>query len=98
MNISSWNILAIAFILLLLLNVFIRVRVVKLYRRLVQNRVDFEPAHFFNPKRLHEEILPRYPEQKDDIIKFVGLVRFSMTMASVILVLIIIFGYTLFNS
>ena len=98
MSISPWNILAIAFILLLLLNIFIRVRVVRLYRTLVRNQVDFEPAHFFNPRRLHEEILPRYPKQKDDIIKFVGLVRFSMTMASLILVLIIIFGYTLFNS
>lgn len=98
MSLSPWNILALTFVLLLLLNIFIRVRVLGLYRKLVNHHVDFEPAHFFNPNRLNKEILPRYPEHKDDIVKFVGLVRFSMTMASIILVLIIIFGYLLLNS
>lgn len=95
---TPWNVLAIVFGLLLLLNVFIRIKVVKLYRKLVENRVDFQPVHFFNPARLRQEILPKYPEYKEDILKFVSLVRFSMTMASVILVLIIVFGYLLFNS
>ena len=87
-----------SFFLLLLLNAFIRVRVLKIYRRLVQNEVDFEPAHFFDKTRLEQEIIPRYPGHEADIRKFIKLVRFSMTMASIILVLIIYFGFKLFNN
>ncbi len=70
----------------------------KIYRRLVQREVDFEPAHFFDRTRLEQEIIPRYPDDETDIRTFIKLVRFSMTMASIILVLIIYFGFNLFNN
>ena len=95
---NPWTTLAVAFVLILILNIVIRLRVLKLYRTLVNARVDFEPKHFFNPRKLKEEILPKYPDHREQIIKFVGLVRFSMTMASIIIVLIIIFGYTIINA
>lgn len=95
---NPWLVLALAFVLILVLNLVIRLKVLGLYKRLINHRVDFEPVHFFNPKKLKEEILPKYPEHKSDIIKFVGLVRFSMTMASIIILLIIIFGYTILKS
>ena len=53
---------------ILFLNVYFRVKVLKLYKKLVQNRVEFKPVHFVNQKRLEEEILPQYPEHKDDIL------------------------------
>ena len=93
-----WTGLALSFFILLLLNVFIRVRVLKIYRRLVQREVDFEPVHFFDRQRLEQEIIPKYPDDEENIRSFIKLVRFSMTMASIILVLIIYFGFQLFNN
>ena len=98
MSLSPFIVIIIAFICLLLLNVFIRVRVLKIYRRLVARRIEFSPVHFFNEKKLQQEVLPRYPEDSGDIKRFISLVRFSMVMASVILIVIIAFGYLLFYS
>lgn len=95
---SIWTIFASLFLLLLLLNVFIRVRVLRLYRRLVKDEVDFQPVHFFNQQKLEEEVLPNYPEHKEGILKFIKLVRFSMTMASIIIILILVFGYKLLTT
>ena len=98
MTFTPWTVLALAFAMLLVLNIFIRVKVLILYRTLVNNEIDFQSYHFFNTDCLKSEVLPLYPEHSSDILKFVRLVRFSMTMASAILVLIIVFGYMLFNS
>ena len=84
--------------MLLLLNVFIRIRVLRLYRRLVKDEVDFQPVHFFNQQKLEEEVLPNYPEHREGILKFIKLVRFSMTMASIIIILILVFGFKLLTT
>ena len=98
MSLTPLSVIIIAFICLLLLNVFIRVRVLKIYRKLVSKRIDFSPVHFFNEKKLQAEVLPEYPDESEDIRKFIRLVRFSMIMASIILVVIIVFGYLLIYS
>ena len=95
---SVYILIAVVLILVLLLNVTLRVYVLKLYRRLVRDEVDFDPVHFFNEKRLAEEILPKYPEHEDEIRRFVRLVKLSMTMASIILVIILYLGYTLIKT
>lgn len=64
----------------------------KVYKKLVQNEVDFGTVHFFNKERMEKEVLPRYPEHKDDILTFVSHIRYSMKMASGLIVLITIFG------
>jgi len=95
---SIYFVIAVLLILFLVLNVMMRLYVFKIYRSLVKQRVDFEPAHFFNKKRLEEEILPKYPDAADEIKKFVWLVRFSMTMATIILALILYLGYYLIKT
>lgn len=64
----------------------------KAYRRLVENEVDFKGVHFFNAKRMEEEVLPLYPQHKDDIQTFVKNMRYSMKVYTVLMVLITIFG------
>ena len=95
---SVYVIIACLLIILLALNVVLRLYVFRLYRKLIKAEVDFEPKHFFNQKKLEEEVIPKYPEHADVVRSFVKWVQFSMTMASIMLVLILYLGYTLIQS
>ena len=80
--------LIILFVGLFIMQFYFRVRVVKVYQKLVKNRVQFDSSHIFNSKKMESEILPRYPEHRDDILKFVKEMRYSLTIASLFIVLI----------
>ena len=73
-------------------NIYFRVTVMKAYKKLVQNDVDFKGVHFFDAKKMEEEVLPYYPEHKDDILIFVKNMRYSMKIYTILMVLITIFG------
>jgi len=83
------------FIGLFIIQFWFRVRVVKVYRKLVQNKVEFTTKHIFNKKLMEDEILPKYPEHKDTIMKFVKEMQLSMTIASIFIVLIFIAAFIL---
>jgi hypothetical protein len=83
------------FAAMLFLNLFFRVKVMKLYRYLVQNRVDLSTKHFFDDEKLQQEIVEKYPQHEQQIKQFVGLIRRSITMASILIVIIFLLGYTL---
>lgn len=95
---SIYAIIACLLIILLALNVVLRLYVFRLYRKLIKAEVDFEPRHFFNSAKLESEVLPRYPDDEETIRAFVKWVQFSMTMASMMLVLILYLGYILIQS
>ena len=80
------------FAAMLFLNVYFRVRVLRTYRRLVENRVEFGAAHIFNREKMEEEIYPRYPNMRQDIDVFVRHMRYSIRMATVLIALITLFG------
>lgn len=73
-------------------NIYFRVTVMKAYRKLVQNDVDFKGVHFFDAKKMEEEVLPLYPQHKDEILIFVKNMRYSMKIYTILMVLITIFG------
>lgn len=77
---------------MLFLNLYFRIRVLKTYKRLVQNRVEFGASHLFNRKKMEEEVYPKYPQMKPDIEVFVKHIRYSIRMATVLIVLITLFG------
>lgn len=83
------------FAAMVLLNFYFRIKVLKAYRRLMAKAVDFGSVHFFDAKRLEQEILPRYPDSRADILNFIRYIRFSVRMASVLIVLITLFGAVL---
>ena len=80
------------FIAMLFVNLYFRVRVLKTYRKLVNARVEFGAAHIFNRQKMEEEIYPRYPHMKQEIETFVSHIQYSMRMASVLIILIMLFG------
>ncbi len=83
------------FLVFLILQFYFRVRVLKIYKRLIKNKVQFGSKHILNKKKMEKEILSRYPEHKEDILKFVQEMRFSLQIASLLIVLIFIAGYIL---
>lgn len=83
------------FAAMLFINVYFRVKVLKSYKRLVQNRVEFGAAHLFNRQRMEKEILPRYPAMRQDILDFSNHMQYSIKMASVLIALITLFGAVL---
>jgi hypothetical protein len=80
------------FAAMLFLNIYIRVKAFKYYRKLVQARVDFGASHILNEKKMEEEIYPRYPKSVEDIKAFTGHIRKSIRMATVLIALITLFG------
>lgn len=81
------------FVGLFILQFWFRVRVVKVYHRLIRNRVEFKSSHIFNKQKMEDEVLTKYPEHKDDILKFIKEMRMSLTFASVFIVLIFIAAF-----
>jgi hypothetical protein len=80
------------FAAMLFLNIYIRVKAFKYYRKLVEARVDFGASHIFNEKKMEEEIYPKYPKNVADIKAFTGHIRKSIRMATVLTALITLFG------
>lgn len=95
MYITLITLIIAAFIALLFLNVYFRVKVIKIYRVLVKNNIEFGAKHVFNDKKLKEEVLPMYPEHQEDILNFAKHLKFSTRMASVLFALICLFGFVL---
>jgi hypothetical protein len=81
-----------SFGLMVVLNIYFRVRVMVTYRRLSQSNVRFEPKHVFQPKLMEAEVLPLYPEHRDDIVSFSRHLRLTIRMASVLIALVTLFG------
>lgn len=80
------------FVAMLFLNVYFRVKVLRTYRKLVENRVEFGAAHLFNRDKMEAEILPRYPHMRREIETFASHMRYSIRMATVLIALITLFG------
>lgn len=80
------------FLGLLVMNFYFRRKVSKSYRVLVKNNVEFGSRHILNRQKLEDEILPNYPDQKDDILQFVTLLNQSIRIGFILVVLITFIG------
>lgn len=80
------------FVAMLFVNLYFRAKVLKSYGILVRNKVEFGAAHIFSREKLEQEVLPRYPQHREAIETFVRHMRYSIRMASILLLLITLFG------
>lgn len=80
------------FVAMLFVNIYFRAKVLKSYKILVRNEVDFEARHIFNKKKMEEEVYPKYPEFKEEIASFAQHIQYSIRMATVLIALITLFG------
>lgn len=80
------------FVAMLFLNVYFRVKVFASYKKLVQNRVEFNASHLFNKEKMRREVFPKYPRMQGEIETFTRHLQFSIKMATVLIALITLFG------
>ncbi len=80
------------FVAMLFLNVYFRVKVLKSYRFLIKNRVEFTVTELFNKKKMEAEVYTKYPQFKKEIDSFARHIRYSVNMAIVLIFLITLFG------
>lgn len=80
-----------AFACILFLNFYYRVKVLKAYKVLVRNKVQFDAKDIFNNQRI-EEITNQYPKFKTEILDFMNNIRKSVQLASVLIFLITAFA------
>jgi hypothetical protein len=77
-----------AFVAILTLNIYFRVKVLRNYRTLVRHRIYFETAHFFDRRRMEDEVIARHPEYRETIEAFRDNILFSMKCAGALILTI----------
>ncbi len=80
---------------LVVVNVVFRYRVLRAYRQLRAHRVDFDGRLLLNRRRLEEEVVPRYPHLRRQILEFHRNLRLSVLLGSALVLLILLFGFVL---
>lgn len=81
------------FIVLLFLNLYFRVKLLKLYRKLVEGQVEFPTSMIFKTKLLEKEIVPKYPKYRNEIIQFSKHLNTSIRIAFIVFVISLFIGY-----
>ena len=84
------------FVTLLFLNIYFRMKVIKVYKVLVKARVEFDTSHLLNLEKMEKEIIPHYPKYQDEIRTFVQNIRFSIKVAIILLLLISVLSAILY--
>ncbi|PPK87135.1 hypothetical protein CLV84_0069 [Neolewinella xylanilytica] len=80
------------FVAMLFVNLYFRAKVLRAYRLLVRGRVEFTAAQIMSRQRMEAEVVPAYPDHAQAIRDFSNYLRRSIRMATVLLVLITLFG------
>lgn len=65
------------------------------YRKMVQAGVEARPRDLLVKETLENEVIPAFPEQEEIIREFVKHLKNGFRMTSVLLGLIVLFGYIL---
>jgi len=86
------TIVILLFVAMLGVNLYFRAKVLRAYRILVVNKVDFTPGQIFSTVRVEDEIIPNYPNQAEAIRNFSNYLRRSISMTTVLMALITAFG------
>ncbi len=80
------------FLGMLFVNLYFRAKVLRAYRDLVRTEVDFTAAQILSERRMEEEVVAAYPAHAGSIRDFGNNLRRSIRMATVLLLLITLFG------
>jgi hypothetical protein len=84
------------FVTLLFLNIYFRMKVIKVYKVLVKARVEFDTSHLLNLEKMEKEVIPNYPKYQNEIRTFIQNIRFSIKIAIILLLLISVLSAVLY--
>lgn len=85
------------FLALLFLNIYFRVKVLKVYKVLVQNKIEFDSSHIFSKEKMQNQIINKYPGYSNEILSFTGHIKKSLIIAMILVILITVMGIILKN-
>lgn len=71
----------VTFGILLLANVFFRIKSFRTFKLLAERNVAFGKQHIFDKERLEKEILSKYPQHKDLIMSHINSMKLSMRIS-----------------
>lgn len=80
------------FVLLLGVNIYFRIKVIRAFNVLKNQRIQFDASLIFQKEKLKTEVLNKYPQQADTIQSFARYLKYSISMAVVLIALITLFG------
>lgn len=83
------------FVLLLFVNIYFRLKVIGAFRKLKDNKINFEASHLFDTSKLNEIMHANPPEIRQSIAEFSRYLRYSISMVIALIVLITLFGAVL---
>jgi hypothetical protein len=77
---------------LIFFNVYFRAKILKIYKTLIANKIEFGLVHILNKRRLENEVLTKYPKFINEINTFVSSIRLSFIIAVTLLLGITLIG------
>jgi hypothetical protein len=80
------------FVLMLFVNIYFRIKVLRAFRMLRDSRIQFDSALVFQKDKLEQEVIARHPAHARHIRDFAHYLRLSISMAIVLIVLITLMG------
>lgn len=86
------TVLIAAFGLLLLANVFFRIKTFRTFKRLAESNISIGRQHLFNNALLEKEVLAHYPQHRDLIHAHVSSLKLSLRISSLCMVVITLCG------
>jgi len=82
------SICILSFIALFATVVYFRIKVLRSYSKLLDNKIEFEIKHVFNKNLLEKEIIPKYSNHQKLIREFTFGIRLSTQMVTVFMIII----------
>lgn len=87
--------IVVLFVILLGLNIYFKANILKAYKMLLNNNVDFSIGQLLNKNKLHQQVLPKYPAYKAQITTLASKLKFAVVFAITIILVLILLGGTL---
>ena len=86
------------FVSMLILNLYFRLKVMRAYRDMVKAGIEIRARDLLNSQTLETQIIPANKEHEKEIRTFVKHLKNGFKMTSVLLGLVVLFGYILMKT
>jgi hypothetical protein len=89
---SLITITIVVFALLLLINVFFRIKTFRTFKKLADLGISFGKAHLFDKDKLNQEIISKYPNHRKLILSHVNSMKLSLRLSTLCMAVLTICG------
>lgn len=80
-------------LLLLLFNVYFRYNILKDYKYLVKNKIEFGTEHLFSTEKMERDIIPRYEAHADRIRTFSNKIKKAARIALGLILMVVLIAF-----